>query len=78
MVVPDSGVHAVESYLALAVRSRFVLAFPLDWPVALAFGSAMDVAALDSQGSAHGSAGEQHTPVGIGFGLFLAWPSAAA
>ena len=49
--------HAVESCLVLSVRSPFVVAFPLDWPVALVSGSEMGVAALGFQDSARMSAG---------------------
>lgn len=56
MVAPGFGGH-VEPCSVLAVRSPFVAAFPSGWLTALVFGSEMDGAALDSQGSAYAPAG---------------------
>ena len=56
MVDLGLGVN-VEPYLALAVRSPFVVALPSDWLTALVFDSEMDDAALDSQDLARAPAG---------------------
>ena len=56
MVDLGLGVH-VEPYLALAVRSSFVVALPSDWLAALVFDSETDDAALDSQDLACAPAG---------------------
>ena len=47
----------VEAYLALAVRSSFVVVLPSDLLTALVFGSEMDDAAWDSQDFACAPAG---------------------
>lgn len=79
MVAPGFGVD-VGPCSVLAVRSPFGVAFPSDWLAALVSDPEGCDAVFGSQYSALAPAPAEgeHTAVEIGFGSFLAWPSAVA